>query len=122
MSFQHLSHGTVTPDDHGAILQVVAWVLMVVMILSISLRLTIRFTTTHIPGLDDVMVFGATVGADGLRIEHAPEDFLADWRALQLSGIGEIVAVSLAVNSGLGKRLANLSQTQISVLEKVGQF
>src|SRR4051812_42793591 len=45
-------HATVTPDDHGAILQIVAWFLMVLMILSIFLRLTIRLTTTHIPGTD----------------------------------------------------------------------
>lgn len=54
-------HATVTPDDHGAILQIVAWFLMVLMILSIFLRLTIRLTTTHIPGTDDATVFVAMV-------------------------------------------------------------
>lgn len=54
-------HATVTPDDHGAILQIVAWFLMVLMILSIFLRLTIRLTTTHIPGTDDAMVFVSMV-------------------------------------------------------------
>ena len=65
-SFLHMvsegpRHATVTPDDHGAILQIVAWFLMVLMILSIFLRLTIRLTTTHIPGTDDTVVFVAMV-------------------------------------------------------------
>jgi hypothetical protein len=59
-------HATVTPDDHGAILQIVAWFLMVLMILSIFLRLTIRLTTTHIPGTDDTVVFVAMVSEDEL--------------------------------------------------------
>jgi hypothetical protein len=54
-------HATVTPDDHGAILQIATWLLMVLMILSIVLRLTIRLTTTHIPGIDDAVVFVAMV-------------------------------------------------------------
>jgi hypothetical protein len=54
-------HATVTPDDHGAILQIVTWLLMVLMILSIFLRLTIRLTTTHITGIDDAVVFVAMV-------------------------------------------------------------
>lgn len=54
-------HGQVTPDNHGDILLVVAWFLMVVMILATSLRLIIRFTTAHIPGLDDVVVVLAMV-------------------------------------------------------------
>lgn len=59
-------HAIVTPDDHGAVLQIVTWFLMVVMILSISLRLMIRFTTTHVPGIDDAVVFVAMVS------EHEP--------------------------------------------------
>lgn len=54
-------HAIVTPDDHGPVLQIVAWFLMVVTILSISLRLMIRFTTTHVPGIDDAVVIVAMV-------------------------------------------------------------
>ena len=54
-------HGVVTSDDHGAVLNVVAWFLMVVMILSTFLRLLIRFTTTHVPGLDDIVLAVAMV-------------------------------------------------------------
>lgn len=63
-------HATVTPDDNGAILQVVAWFLMVLMILATFLRLLIRFTTTHIPGVDDVVLFAATVSRHCLRNQH----------------------------------------------------
>ena len=54
-------HGLVTPDNHGDILLIVSWFLMVVMILSTCLRLLIRFTTTHAPGSDDAVVSLATV-------------------------------------------------------------
>jgi hypothetical protein len=54
-------HATVTPDDHGAVLQIAAWFLLVVMILATIPRLTIRSTTNHIPRLDDVLVSLAMV-------------------------------------------------------------
>ncbi len=57
-------HATVSPDDHGAILQIVAWFMLVVMVLATVLRLLIRFTTSHIPGFDDVFVSLAMVSAE----------------------------------------------------------
>ena len=54
-------HAVVTLDDNGGILQIAAWFLMVVMILSAFLRLIIRFTTTHVPGLDDAVLVVAMV-------------------------------------------------------------
>ena len=38
---------------------------------------------------------------------------------VQLFGVAGAIAISLAVNNGLGLRLANLDRTQISGLEKV---
>jgi hypothetical protein len=56
-------HGLVTPDKNGDILLVISWFFMVVMILATCLRLLIRSTTTHVPGLDDAVVSLATVSA-----------------------------------------------------------
>jgi hypothetical protein len=64
-------HATVTPDGHGAILQIATWFLMVLMILSIFLRLTIRLTTTHTPGIDDAVVFVAMVSEHDIG-KHSP--------------------------------------------------
>lgn len=64
--FRGARHATVIPDDHGTILQIVAWFLMVLMILSIFLRVTIRLTTTHIPGTDDAVVLVAMVSEHDL--------------------------------------------------------
>ena len=71
-------HATITADDRGAVLQIVAWFLMVVMILTVSLRLLIRFTTTLVPGLDDAVALGAMVsGTSSESITTCPRP-LAD--------------------------------------------
>lgn len=54
-------HAAVTADDHGAILQIVAWFMMVSMILMVALRLAIRFTATRLAGWDDTFVVIAMV-------------------------------------------------------------
>lgn len=56
-----LRHATITADDHGAILQIVAWFMMVSMILMVSLRLAIRFTAIRVAGWDDTFVVIAMV-------------------------------------------------------------
>lgn len=54
-------HAVITADSQGAVLQIAAWFLMVVMILSVLLRLFIRFTTAHLPGTDDAVLCLAAV-------------------------------------------------------------
>lgn len=56
-------HAAVTADDHGAILQIVAWFMMVSMILMVALRLAIRFTATRLAGWDDTFVVIAMVSS-----------------------------------------------------------
>ena len=54
-------HATVTINDHGAILEIVACFLTVVIVLATSLRLSLRIFTRHVAGLDDALVLLATV-------------------------------------------------------------
>jgi hypothetical protein len=54
-------HAIVTPDDHGPILNIVSWFLLSLMIQAIVLRLTLRVTTAHVPGIDDGVAVAATV-------------------------------------------------------------
>lgn len=61
MMSEGLRHAAITADDHGAILQIVAWFMMVTMILMVSLRLTIRFTATRLAGWDDTLTVIAMV-------------------------------------------------------------
>ncbi|KAK5170646.1 uncharacterized protein LTR77_005235 [Saxophila tyrrhenica] len=93
-----IRYATISPDDHGAVLQIIAWLMMVVMILATTLRLMIRFTTNHIPGFDDAFVSLAT-----------------------LSGIGEVIAISIAVNQGLGRRSELLDEKNVQSIEKVSR-
>ncbi|KAH9832789.1 hypothetical protein Tdes44962_MAKER00270 [Teratosphaeria destructans] len=82
-------HAVVTPQDHGAVLSIAAWFLMVTMILTASLRFSIRFLTSHIPGWDDAALLVALI-----------------------FGIMEVIAVSVSVNLGLGKRGSLLPDEQ----------
>ncbi|OCK74153.1 hypothetical protein K432DRAFT_410102 [Lepidopterella palustris CBS 459.81] len=88
-------HATITPDDHGALLAMTTWFLMVTMILATSTRIIVRYTTQHVPGFDDILVLVATA-----------------------FGIGSAIAISLAVNKGLGRRISSLGQTEIDTLQK----
>ncbi|KAK2737891.1 hypothetical protein FQN57_007342 [Myotisia sp. PD_48] len=90
-----MARHVVTPDDHGPILQVVSWFMMVVMILATWLKLTIRLTTSHVAGIDDAIV---TIS--------------------MFTNIGGVIAISLSVNHGLGKRIENLDELQISQLQR----
>jgi hypothetical protein len=60
-------HATITDANHGPILSIATWFLMVAMILAVTLRLVIRFTTAHVPGRDDAICFAAMVS----RREHS---------------------------------------------------
>jgi hypothetical protein len=68
-------HGVVTPDDHSDLLDIEAIFLMVSMILAVGVRLTIRFTTTHRPGMDDVaVVFAMVRGTSWVGFRNALAD------------------------------------------------
>ncbi|KAK2859913.1 hypothetical protein FQN49_004581 [Arthroderma sp. PD_2] len=90
-----MRHAVVTPDDHGPIIQIVTWFIMVVMILATILRLSIRYLTSHIPGTDDAIVVGSMI--------------------VNVCGV---IAISLAVTQGLGKRESKLSKEQVSAVGK----
>jgi hypothetical protein len=62
-------HARVTADDHGAELQIAAWILMVSMILMVILRLAVRFAATRSQGLDDAICVVAMVRSSN------PEEF-----------------------------------------------
>jgi hypothetical protein len=57
-------HAVVTDDDHGPILQIVMWFLMVAMILMTLLRLAIRFAAARDFGLDDAICVLAMVSLE----------------------------------------------------------
>lgn len=51
-----------------------------------------------------------------------PQDTYAKEYGKQLFGIGEVIAVSIGVNTGLGKRLSLLNGAQKNSVEKVRAF
>ncbi|KAF2770779.1 hypothetical protein EJ03DRAFT_350074 [Teratosphaeria nubilosa] len=88
-------HAVVTPEDHGAVLSIAAWFLMVTMILTASLRFSVRFLTSHIPGWDDAALLMALI-----------------------SGVMEVITISVSVNLGLGKRAFLLLDDQRESVSK----
>ena len=61
--------GVVTPDDHGSLIGIAAWFLSVVVVLSIIMRLFIRFSTSHIPGKDDILAVVSMVSSSSFFAE-----------------------------------------------------
>lgn len=53
-------HAVITSDDHGPVLGIISWVMMVSMIMMVALRLAIRFSSRN-PGIDDALATLAMV-------------------------------------------------------------
>ncbi|MCJ1373577.1 hypothetical protein MMC20_004805 [Loxospora ochrophaea] len=88
-------HATVTPDDHGPLVAIATWFLMVAMIMAVFIRVAIRFVITRAPGTEDATIFVA-----------------------MLVGVAQSIAVSIGIQYGLGQRQQNLSLTSLARVEK----
>lgn len=84
-------HAVITSDDVGPVITIITLIFMVIMILAVMLRLLVRFTASHVPGLDDAVVSIALLVA-----------------------IGEVIAISVTVNHGLGTSALLLSEGQLN--------
>jgi len=85
----------VTPDDHGPLVAVATWFLMVALVLSVMIRVAIRFFITRALGKEDATCVIAA-----------------------LLGVGQSIAVSMAVQHGVGKRERLLSTTQLDDVQR----
>lgn len=73
-------YAVITPDNQGAVINILAWLLMTYMILAVIGRLSIKaLTVSERFHLDDVIVVAA-----------------------MLVNVGQVVTVSIAVSAGLG--------------------
>ncbi|KAF1955370.1 hypothetical protein CC80DRAFT_594523 [Byssothecium circinans] len=82
-------------DDHGALLAMNAWVFGCVLVLCTAVRIGARLSTRHLPKAEDVCIFICA--------------------ALAVTGI---VTISLAVDSGLGKRDVLIDPARKNNLQK----
>lgn len=88
-------HAVVTSDDVGPIISIITLLFMVIMVLAVILRLLVRFWTSLVPGADDAVILIALVMA-----------------------LGEVIAILLTVNRGMGTRPTLLSPAQITGIER----
>lgn len=88
-------HGAISSDNVGAVISIITLLFMVTMILAVLLRILVRFTTSLVPGADDVVVLLALFTA-----------------------LGEVIAISLSVNHGLGMRSTLLSSAELTSVQK----
>ena len=115
MNFDTRQNAFVTPDDHGPILGIVTLFLMVMLVLAVLMRLTIKY-----------LIRRALTGEDGLVaitmvIElQLPLLFVLPLiLPIQILAVTQSIAVSLAIASGLGRRQSALSNSEILSIEKV---
>jgi hypothetical protein len=66
MSTNGPRRAVVTPDDHGPILAIASWYLMVVSILSVMMRVGIRYHSAQFPSIDDAFLLLALVRSPSL--------------------------------------------------------
>ncbi|KAF2637433.1 hypothetical protein P280DRAFT_552117 [Massarina eburnea CBS 473.64] len=88
-------HSVITVNDHGPLLAISAWLLGCALLLCTATRIGIRFSTRKLPTADDVCILIATALA-----------------------IGNTIAISFAVESGLGKRAFLLTIAHIVDISK----
>ena len=112
-------HATVTPDDHGPLVAIATWFLMVAMIMAVFIRVAIRFVITRAPGTEDATIFVAMVCPSPLQIRTSTS---TNHTRLQLVGVAQSIAVSIGIQYGLGQRQQNLSLTSLARVEKVFLF
>lgn len=119
MDTEGFRHAEVTEFDRGALIQIPAWFLMVVLILVTFLKLAIRFKATHNPGADDALCFLAMVSRTKFTSTFVVS---ANQHPRQLLGVGGTVAVSLAVNDGLGRSATVRDHLHFADLQKVSEL
>jgi hypothetical protein len=88
-------HAVITTKDFGPVISIISWLFMVTMILAVVLRILVRFTTSLVPGADDAVVLLALLAA-----------------------LGEVIAISVSVNHGLGTQTTLLSSDQLMSVQK----
>lgn len=88
-------HGIITDDNVGPIISIITLLFMVTMVLAVILRILVRFTTSLVPGADDGVILLAL-----------------------LTALGEVIAIAVSVNNGLGRRESLLSADQLSSVQK----
>jgi hypothetical protein len=78
MTLEEPRHAVITPDDHGALVAMIAWFLgsalvsralpcyyitELLQILCMGTRLAVRFTTQRLTGIDDILIVASAVSA-----------------------------------------------------------
>lgn len=111
-------NAVVTADNHGPLVAIATWFLMVSLIMAVLIRVAIRLGITRAPGREDATIVGAmvmpTTSSETIRTR-----ILLTRVCMQLLGVGQSIAVSMAVSHGLGERGRNLSSVQLANVGKV---
>lgn len=78
-------NAVVTPDDHGPVVAIATWFLMVSMILAVLIRVAIRLIITRAPGREDTTIVAAMVLLDtssrSIHIRILLTDLSCSWLA-----------------------------------------
>lgn len=88
-------HAVITNENVGPVISILTLLFMVAMVLAVILRILVRFTTSLVPGTDDAVILLAL-----------------------LTALGEVIAISLSVNRGLGLKSTLISPPQLVSIQK----
>ncbi|KAI9832415.1 MAG: hypothetical protein M1819_004404 [Sarea resinae] len=88
---------SITAANHGPLLNIISWILMVVMCLAVLTVLTTKYIVLRQFRWDDLLITAAMA-----------------------FGVGQTIAVSVQVGDGLGQHFRALSSTQVDGINKAG--
>lgn len=102
----------ITPDDHAGSLWIAALLCLVYSVTTMFLRGHLRW---NMYGVDDYLALAATVSA--VHLDHESWSLTP----LQVLQVGEVVAVIVGLNHGLGRTQELLRASELKAASQVGQ-
>lgn len=114
----HFPREMITSDNHSPIVNILTWILLVSVVLSVGAKLAIKTTACHSFDTDDAVLTAAMV------ILHECRSLLVlnDWSSHQVLSAAQSVARSIQTYNGVGRHSESLKTSQVTSYEKVCFF
>ena len=115
-------HTVNSPDNHGPLINIIAWLAIVISVLAVLARMGTKWFVQHKVDWDDGAIAAALVSSPTrlllsrklLRMKCANI-----WNTAQIAAVAQTIAISSAASNGLGKHVQDLNVSQIDGFQKV---
>lgn len=116
-----LPHALNSPNDHGPVVNITAWLSIVISVLAVVARMGTKWIVQHKIEWDDGAIIVALVRLHALRSGNIEATVLT-LKSYQIAAVGQTVAVSSGTFNGSGKHIQDLDASQIDRFQKVSFY